>query len=209
MVNFPRMAACLLALAAPIVVGTESRAQVSCYGPSDQLPAEDVGNFQQHPEQLLSQYPDGGAELISRIRDLVATSPAALQTILKLVETANATQIDAIGTGLGQAALACVRTYQHFAIEIQQAVAALDNGALQLAFEAVLGDKAIGSAGGGGGGGGGPTSPLFGSVGGFGGSSTLLSFGTTNHEPNFFTLSNTSGSTPGTPNSGSSVSPSR
>src|ERR1700730_3627707 len=178
-----RTAFVALAIVISAVMVTGGTAQVACYGPREQLPAQAVADFIANPGQLLQQFPNGGPDIISQIRDLAASSPATLPVILSLIATADPTQVDAIGTGLGQAALVCVRTDQNYATEIQQAVTAMNNNALTLAFAAVLGDKPIGGlgggAGGGGGGGGGPTSPLFGSLGGFGGSPGILgNFGT-------------------------------
>ena len=210
-----RIVACLLILLVGTLVGvTSSHAQVTCYGPSDRLPQQDVTDFTNNPGQLLQRFPDGGPDLISHVRDLAATSGATLQPLLDLVANANPHQVDAIGTGLAQAALVCVRYDQQFATEIQQAVAALGNQALELAFAAVLGDKPIGAVGGGGGGGGGggPTNSLFGSTGLAGGTSGgFPSFGTINHPTNFFTLSGPTGSSPTFPTStpSTSVSPTR
>ena len=210
-----RIATLALAIASSFVMVTSGTAQVACYGPQEQLPAQAIADFTANPTQLLQQFPNGGADFISKIRDLVASSPATLPFILDLGKIANPSQIDAIGTGLGQAALVCVRTDQAYANEIQQAVAAINNDALTLAFAAVFGDKPIGAVGGGGGGGGGggPTSPLFGALGGFGGSSTTFgNTGTPNREPDLFTFSSTSGISPGSPTNTvttTSVSPSR
>jgi hypothetical protein len=203
-------AAFMLALTGLFATALEGKAQVACYGQQEQLPAQTVAEFIANPTQLLQQFPNGGPEIISKIRDLAASNPTTLPLILNLIGAANAAQIDAIGAGLGQAALVCVRTDQAYASEIQRAVAATNNDALTLAFAAVLGDKQIGALGGGGGGGGGPTGPLFGTLGGSGGTSTnFANSGTINREPNFFTLSNVSGIGPGSTTTTTSVSPSR
>ena len=98
--------------------------------------------------------------MISMVRDLIASDPATLPLVLDLSAHGNPDQINAIGTGLGQAALVCSRIDQLFANEIQQMVAASNNRSLVLAFTEVLGDQQLAAAeggGGGGGGGGGPT----------------------------------------------------
>jgi hypothetical protein len=212
-----RIAILALVIASGFVMVAGGRAQAACYGPQEQLSAQTIADFKADPTKLLDLAPNRTAELISKVRDLAASDPTTLPLILNLIATADPTQIDAIGTGLGQAALTCVRTDQAYANEIQQAVAGQSNDALTLAFAAVLGDKPIGAVGGGGGGvggGGGPTDPLFGIARGSGGSSSALaSFGTSNREPNFFTLSSISGIGPGVPGnttiSITSVSPSR
>jgi hypothetical protein len=211
-----RIAIFALAMSGSLMILPEGQAQAACYGPQQQLPAQTAADFISNPAQLLQQFPNGEAEIISRVRDLAASNPATLPLILNLVAGASSTQIDAIGTGLGQAALTCIRTDPAYATEIQQVVVALNNSALSFAFAAVLGDKPIGAAGGGaggGGGGGGPTNPLFGALTGFGGSSTLPNTGTANTGTNYFTFSNFSASTPGglttSTTTITSVSPSR
>ena len=189
-------------------------AQAACYSTNARLSAATINNFTSDPTGWLAKYPSGGAVMISAVRDLVASDPTALSAILSLVNGANADQLNALGTGLGQAALICLGTDQSFATEIQQAVAATTNSTFDLAFAAVFGDKPIGGlgggAGGGGGGGGGPTSPLFGSLPFFNGTPEIFTgTSTRNTGTNFFT-SNITGTTPGTPGgTTTSVSPSR
>jgi hypothetical protein len=193
-------------------------AQAACYGQQQQLPQQTIDQFLASPAQFLSQYPDGGAQMISLVRDLAASNPAALPAIIALLATANANQATAIGTGLGQAAQVCVRTDQPYAVQVQQALTATNNQDAILAMAAVIGDRPIGGLGGGGGGGsagaGGPTNPS--PTVGFGSSST--SFFRTNStlttSQNYFNsgVSTTPGSasttkTVTTPSS--SVSPSR
>ena len=91
--------------------------------------------------------------MISTIRDLVASDPTTLPLILDLTAKANANQIGAIGTRLGDGALICTKTNQAFATEIQQMVAAAGNRKPAEAFISVLGGQGIASVGGGGGGG--------------------------------------------------------
>jgi hypothetical protein len=85
--------------------------------------------------------------MISLVRDLVASDPATLPLVLDLTAIGNADQINAIGTGLGQAALVSVRIDQLFANEIQQMVMASNNQSLVLAFTEVLGDQQLADAG--------------------------------------------------------------
>lgn len=212
-----------LALATLLVVAASGFAQAGCYGSQQQLPANTVARFTANPAQLLSEYPNGGGQMISLVRDLVASDPATLPLVLDLSAKSNTDQVNSIGTGLGQAALVCSRSDQTFANQIQQMVAALNNQALALAFTEVLGDQQLaaagpGAGGGGGGGGGGPTGVIAGFGGIVGGEGTLSLHTAVKTTPtNFFTLNfNTTGSGPpsgrtttNTPITSSSVSPSR
>ncbi len=146
------------AIATVLALGVGEAAQAACYGSGHQLLAQVVSRFTNDPEQLLTQYPDGGPQMISLIRDLVASDPGSLALILDLSANANTQQVKALGTGLGQAALICARIAQGFANEIEQMTVAVDNQPLSLAFASVMGDLYLSSAGPAGvGGGGGPT----------------------------------------------------
>ena len=79
--------------------------------------------FIPHPDLLLTKFPNGGAEMISQVRELALANHANLPYILEVLARANHEQGTAIGTGLGQAALASVKTDQAYATAIQQAVA--------------------------------------------------------------------------------------
>jgi hypothetical protein len=119
-----------LAIAAFILLAGGSSARAACYGPQQQLPAPTIAQFTANPAQLLTQYPNGGPEMISTIRDLVASDPTTLPLILSLLPNASTGGLNAIGTGLGQAALICVHTDQAFATEIQQALALAAGGGI-------------------------------------------------------------------------------
>ncbi len=138
-------------------------AQAACYGPQQQLPAQTISTFLGNPAQLLQQYPTGGAQLISQIRDLAASDPATLQPILQLLANANKDQKTAIGSGLGQAARVCVRTDQAYATQIQYAIAKTKDEDVWLAYTSITGDVQLGGVGGGAGSAGavgGQTNPL-------------------------------------------------
>jgi hypothetical protein len=125
-----------------------------------------VSRFINEPAQLLTQFPSGGQQMISLIRDLVASDPGTLPLILSLNAKANSDQVEAIGTGLGQVALVCSRTAQAFASEILRMTLAADNQPLTQAFAGVMGDLFFDSVGPAGvGGGGGPTA-TSGAIGG-------------------------------------------
>jgi hypothetical protein len=208
-----------LSIAAGIGLLTAAPAEATCYGQQEQLPAATLAQFANSPADILKL---SNAELISRVRDLVASSPQALQLVLGLLGSATPNQVGAIGTGLGQAALICVRTDQAFATEIQNAVAGIGNNDLTLAFASVLGDRPIGAVGGGDGGGfssgagGGQTNPIPGLGTGkfFGSSQSGAGFFTKNTGFNYFTSNPESG--PGAPpvanttiTTANSVSPTR
>ena len=135
-----------LALAAPLVMATGGFAQAACYSSRQQLPTQTLAQFMADPGQLQSRYPTGGARMISMVRDLVASNPAMLPRVLDLSASSNADQINAIGTGLGQAALVCSRGDPAFANEIQQMVAAVNVQPLAVTFAAVAGNSSAPAA---------------------------------------------------------------
>src|ERR1700693_1243233 len=132
-----------LALAAPLVIAFGGFAQASCYSSRQQLPATTVAQFRADPGQLQSKYPNGGARMISMVRDLVASDSAMLPHVLDLSANSNADQINAIGAGLGQAALVCARGGPTFRNEIHQVVAVENNPPLAVTFAAVVGNVPI------------------------------------------------------------------
>ena len=117
-----------LGVAAPVLLLTGSLGHAACYSPQQQLPAPAIAQFKANPAQLLTQYPEGGAPMISTIRDLVASDPTTLPLVLSLLPAANDGGRNGIGAGLGQAALVCVHTDQAFANEIQESLAASASG---------------------------------------------------------------------------------
>jgi hypothetical protein len=100
--------ACIAAL----VVAPVSEAEAVCLAPQQQVPAEDVLQFLGNPEGLLHDpaYSSGGARMIARIRDLIASNRATFNVIFALIAKANPEQQTAIGTGSAQAALVCVKS---------------------------------------------------------------------------------------------------
>jgi hypothetical protein len=134
--------------------------------------------FQADPAQVLADFPIGGPLMISLIRQLAIADHADLALIIGLLATANPDQANAIGTGLGQAALASVTADQAYANAIQTALAAANNQTASLAFAAVMGDQGIGATGAGGGGGGGGGGPVNQNTAGGGGGGNTLSLST-------------------------------
>jgi hypothetical protein len=141
----------------------------AAYAPGQQLSQQTIAEFTANPSQLLNQFPSGGGQMISRLRDLLASDPATLAPILSLLQNANSQQKAALGAALAQAARLYQRADQAFAAQIQQAVANTQDQELIVAYAAAAGDQPIGAGGGAGsaGGPGGGSNPLGGPV--FGG----------------------------------------
>jgi hypothetical protein len=142
----------------------------AAYAPGQQLSTQTIQEFTNNPSQVLTQFPNGGGQMISRLRDLLASDPAVLSPILTLIANANKDQKSAIGAALAQAAKLYGRSDQTFANQIQQAVANTQDQELIVAYAASAGDQPIGGIGGGGSGGGpgGGSNPLGGPAGGTG-----------------------------------------
>jgi hypothetical protein len=145
-------------------------AQSSFAQRSGASPAQ-VSSFLSNPKELLNKSPNGGADFVSGVRDLVTGDPATLQPVLQLLANANKSQRAAIGAALAQAAKIVVRTNPGLAAEIQKAVLETKDEELVLAFAAGSGDRPIGAGGAGAGGGaggasGGPTGTIGASGGG-------------------------------------------
>ncbi|MDD1532474.1 MULTISPECIES: hypothetical protein [unclassified Bradyrhizobium] len=156
-------------------------AYAAVYPPQRQLAVQVISDFKASPSNLLSQYPGGGAQMISRVRDLGASDPTTLPALIALLKDSATTQdqMRAIVAGLAQVARMAAQTDQAFANEIQTAIAGTNNPDVIAAYQAATGDVAIAAAGGGAGGGGSGTGGATGISGGaFGGSSgTAAAFG--------------------------------
>lgn len=109
-------------------------ANAECYAAQYRLPQLQVQTFQTDPAALLSQFPTGGPGLVSAIRDLIASDNATLDTVIKLIATANAQQRAGIGSGLGLAMALCIGPDQAYAGQIQAAVAATGDRLAMTAF---------------------------------------------------------------------------
>ncbi len=148
-----------LRIAAAVAIATtlSSAAIAAVYAPSRQLPAQVVTDFKGAPTSLLQQFPDGGAQMISRVRDLGASDPSTLPGLIALLKDSATSkdQMKAIVAGLAQVARMAAQTDQAFANEIQTAIAGTNNPDVIAAYQAATGDVAIAATGGGGAGGGG------------------------------------------------------
>lgn len=163
-----------MAAAAALAATITSAANAAIYPPQRQLPATVITEFKAAPSSLLQQYPTGGPQLISRVRDLGASDPTTLPGLIALLKDPATTkdQMRAIVAGLAQVARMAAQSDQAFANEIQTAIAGTGNPDVIAAYQAATGDVAIaatGGAGGGGTGAGGPTGNGFPTGGGGGG----------------------------------------
>ncbi|WP_246504480.1 hypothetical protein [Bradyrhizobium agreste] len=176
-----------MAAAAALAATITSAASAAIYPPQRQLPATVISEFKAAPNSLLQQYPTGGPQLISRVRDLGASDPTTLPGLIALLKDPATTtdQMRAIVAGLAQVARMAAQSDAAFANEIQTAIAATGNADVIAAYQAAIGDVAIAATGGGGTGGGGATGG-GGPTGGANTSSTTLgNNGTLNTAPNF------------------------
>ncbi len=139
------------------VLGLAPQASAAIYSPQRALPADTIQQFLADPAALLPQFPNGGPQMITRVRDLAASDPATADALIGLLKTANPDQSSAIGTALGQVALMAVSTDQPFAVDLQTEIAQSGNTSALVAFSEVVGgdiklSAATGTAGIGGGG---------------------------------------------------------
>lgn len=215
MISPARSSVSALVVILAICFGSGGSAVAACYASDQQLPPQTVNDFLGNSPQLLqdSKNTEGGADMIARVRDLVASNPAALPSVISLLAKANPVQQTAIGTGLGQAAGLCIRTDPTFAADIQAQLAGSSSDNAKTAYAAVTGNQPIRSVAGGGGGGvsGGASGGSTGSLGTPAGNSNFTTFSANSvlgNSTNYFTGSTASASgTGGTTAASTSVSP--
>lgn len=199
----PALVRTLLRVAmASSVLGFFPPAMAAVYPPQQVLPTQTIAQFLANPDALLTQYPNGGPNLVKAVQDLAASDPATLNALIGLLSKANSEQATAIGTALGNVANLAVTTDPDYAAQIQEAVVIANNDSLLTAFNAVIGGNiqltAVTGGVGGGGGGGGPTSP-FGNIGGNFTNIPLNLTTATNTTEDTFSNPSFSPGTPGTP----------
>ena len=152
------IAAAIFGLA--LVSSSAVLAQSPAPGNQSQAPsnpgAAAVSAFLADPGALLSRYPLGGGALVSDVRDLVVSDLNTVSAILAIAANATADQKNAIGAGLGLAALVLLRSNPQAGTTIQNALVRLNDKTLLEAYAAVTGNQRIGAASGAGGGGGSP-----------------------------------------------------
>ena len=176
-----------MAATAVLAATISSAASAAVYPPQRQLPATVISDFKASPNSLLQQYPTGGPQLISRVRDLGASDPTTLPGLIALLKDPVTTkdQMRGIVAGLAQVARMAASTDQAYANEIQAAIAGTGNADVIAAYQAATGDVAIaatgGGAGGGGTGAGGPTGTSGFANGGNGGAFVRFGNNTTNN----------------------------
>ncbi|MGY4434474.1 hypothetical protein ACVWWO_006951 [Bradyrhizobium sp. F1.13.1] len=174
-----------MAAAAVFAATISSAASAAIYPPQRQLPATVISDFKASPNSLLQQYPTGGPQLISRVRDLGASDPTTLPGLIALLKDPATTkdQMRAIVGGLALVARMAAQTDQAYGNEIQTAIAGTGNPDVIAAYQAAAGDVAIAAAGGGAGGGGtgagGPTGTSGLATGGNGGGGSTFGNNTT------------------------------
>ncbi len=154
--------------------------------------AQSVASFKSNPEQLLTTFPNGGAELTGRVREFALNDPTALDPIVALIAKANAEQKRAIASGLAQAARTLVRTNRDYSEAIQRAVADTKDLEAFTAYAAAAGDvgtAATGAAGAGSAGASGGQTNTIGSAGAGGGALEAINGSSTNTGPFSFTSS--------------------
>jgi hypothetical protein len=119
-------------------------------GASGASRADEIARFQADPKTIFFNdqgRPASNPELISNVRELVIADKADLKPVIEQLKLASADEQAAIGTALGQAAQAVLRTDPAYAAEIQEALAAAGFQNAILAFAAVTGNVPIGAAG--------------------------------------------------------------
>nr|WP_249157418.1 hypothetical protein [Bradyrhizobium diazoefficiens] len=145
--------------AATLAVSAVATADAAIYPQNRQLAAQVISDFKSSPAALLQQFPAGGAQLISRVRDLGASDPTTVPNLIALLKDPATTseQMRAIVAGLAQLARMAAQQDQAFADEIQNAIAGTGNPEVIAAYQAAIGDVTIAATGGGSSGGGGAT----------------------------------------------------
>jgi hypothetical protein len=203
------VALCGLMLSAPLPAYAQNAGPGNTNSPpGDNSP---VATFLANPSGLLTTYPQGGGSMVAAVTGLVQADLGTLGALTGLAATANQDQKNAIGSGIGLAALELIRTNPQAGQIIQDAIVKLNDPTILAAYAAVTGNQRLAAAGPGGGGSAGAGESATGTAtanGGIGGPSVFaLSFGTPNVADAFNIPSFTS-STPGTPTTsvGTSVS---
>ena len=154
--SFDPTRALLSVLSASFLLAQIGAANAVGSGASGPSRADELAKFHADPKTLFLNdqgRPASNPELISNVRELVITDKTSLAPVIEDLKLASADEKSAIGTGLGQAAQAVLRTDPAYAAQIQEALAATTDQIAILAFAAVTGNVPIGATGGGGAGG--------------------------------------------------------
>ena len=126
----------------------ETMAPVACFQSPAKLSEGDIAAFLAAPASLLTENPNGGLPLSSRVRALAGSSSSTIDAIFALVSGANADQKAAIGSGLARAARACAASNPEYATLIQEKVAGASSPELVTAFLAASNEVQTAALGG-------------------------------------------------------------
>jgi hypothetical protein len=99
-----------------------------------------IAEFKLNPQRLIASPNTDARRIEAQTRDLSGTDATLAADLVRLAENAKPLIQTAIAAGLAQAALACSSLDLKAAQQIQQAVAAFQNGQFQASFAAVAGD---------------------------------------------------------------------
>jgi hypothetical protein len=136
-----------------------------------QLSPQQVSQFLTNPSASIAANPDGGGRLVALVRDLILSDPsppAVLNALIAQLKSLNSNlpsatdpekiaisnQISAIGSGMGQAAMALASTNPALANQIQALLAASGVQLAIASYQAATGNELIAAGGGAGTGGG-------------------------------------------------------
>jgi hypothetical protein len=116
----------------------------SCINPS--ASPQQISEFKLNPQSLIP-VPTADARTVEAVtRDLAGTDPTLAVELVHVAATAKPIFQTAIAAGLAQAAVSCSTTDQQGSLQIQEAVAAFENGEFQASFAAVSGDLSTAAA---------------------------------------------------------------
>jgi hypothetical protein len=99
-----------------------------------------LSEFKLNPQSLIALPNTDARTVEAQTRDLSGTDATLAPDLVLLAQSAKPSIQTAIAAGLAQAAIACSSVDQKAAQQIQQAVAAFQNGPFQASFAAVAGD---------------------------------------------------------------------
>jgi len=143
-----------------LLVTTEVRAQAhagGCFVAPAKLGDAELDAFLSAPGSMADVYPNGGFEMVSKVRSLAGSSADVLDPMVATIPSLNATQKSALGTGLARVARTCAVTTPEYAQIIQEKVASANSPEVTTAFLSALNEvqtAALGAAAGAGAGGG-------------------------------------------------------
>ncbi len=101
---------------------------------------ERINSFKAKPENFIPSPSTDTRSVEAETRDLAGTDAKLAPDLVRIAETAQPRFRTAIAAGLAQAALACAGLDQQASQQIQEAVAAFQDGQFQASFAAVVGD---------------------------------------------------------------------